>query len=78
MLGTAAGAYGYARCEGGIVELIDEWTGRILGSKIALCCALVIAALPVAYAFEQSRAPFWRWDSGLTLQFGNDPSWNRP
>jgi glycopeptide antibiotics resistance protein len=78
ILGTAAGAYSYARCRSGVIKFMEDWTGRILGSKIALCCALVFAALPVAYAFEQSRAPFWRWDSHLTLQLGNEASWNRP
>jgi glycopeptide antibiotics resistance protein len=77
-LGTAAGAYGYTRCRSGVIEFIDDWTGRILGSKIALCCALVFAALPVAYSFEQANTPFWRWDTRLTLQLGNEPSWNRP
>ena len=77
-LGTAAGAAGYARCRRGVIEFIDNWAKRILGSKIVLCCALVFAALPVAYAFEQLRTPFWRWDTGLTLQLGNEPSWNRP
>ena len=77
-LGAAAGAYGYTRCRSGVIEFMEDWIGRILGSKIALCCTLVFAALPVAYAFEQSRAPFWRWDSRLTLQLGNEPSWNRP
>lgn len=77
-LGTAAGAYGYARCKRGIIELIDEWTGRFLSSKIALCCTLIFATLPGAYALEQSRVPFWRWDTGLSLQLGNEPSWNRP
>jgi glycopeptide antibiotics resistance protein len=77
-LGTAIGAFAYDRCTMARIRQIELLTADVLRSKVAVCCALAFAALPLAFSIEQSRAPFWRWDSGLTLQLGNEPSWNRP
>ena len=77
-LGSAIGAFAYSRYSSRDFQLLDVLAVKFLHSKIALCCAVAFALLPLAYSFEQSSAPFWRWDSRLTLQLGNEPTWNRP
>jgi glycopeptide antibiotics resistance protein len=51
---------------------------RIEGSRSLLCLAFILAAVPLVLSVMQRLAPFSIWDSGFSLQIGNEATDNRP